>query len=74
MLIVAAERRAVERPLGLLAAAHRRPAAVVVACHELPALLGHEAPAPRAVWAHRNGEATDLLFLDEHRLLHEPPP
>ncbi len=69
VLIVAAERRTVERPLGLLAAAHRRAAAVVVACHELPALLGREAPAPRAVWAHQNGEATDLLFLDEHRLL-----
>ena len=69
VLIVAAERRTVERPLGLLAAAHRRPAGVVVACHALPALLGREAPALRAVWAHRNGEATDLLFLDERRLL-----
>jgi Tfp pilus assembly protein PilN len=69
VLIAAAERRTVERPLGLLAAAHRRPAAVVVACHELPALLGREAPTQRAVWAHRNGEATDLLFLDERRLL-----
>lgn len=69
VLIVAAERRTVERPLGLLAAAHRRPAAVVVACHELPALLGRETPAPRAVWAHRNGDATDVLFLDGRRLL-----
>ena len=69
VLIVAAERRTVERPLGLLAAAHRRPSAVVVACHELPALLGREAPTARAVWAHRNGEATDLHFLDAGRLL-----
>jgi len=69
VLIVAAERRTVERPLGLLAAAHRRPAAVVIACHELPALLGREAPTSRAVWAHRHGEATDLLFLDGRRLL-----
>jgi Tfp pilus assembly protein PilN len=69
VLIVAAERRTVERPLGLLAAAHRRPAAVVVACHELPALLGREAPPPRTVWVHRNEDATDLLFLDGHRLL-----
>jgi Tfp pilus assembly protein PilN len=69
VLIVAAERRTVERPLGLLAAAHRRPAAVVVACHELPALLGREAPTPRAVWAHRHRDATDLLFLDGRRLL-----
>lgn len=69
VLIVATERRTVERPLGLLAAAHRRPAAVVVACHELPALLDRETSAPRAVWSHRNGEATDLLFLDQRRLL-----
>lgn len=69
VLIVAAERRTVERPLGLLAAAHRRPAAVVVACHELPALLGREGPTARAVWAHRHGDATDLLFLDGRRLL-----
>jgi general secretion pathway protein L len=69
VLIVAAERRTVERPLGLLTAAHRRPAAVVIACHELPALVGREAPTSRAVWAHRHGEATDLLFLDGRRLL-----
>ena len=69
VLVVAVERRTVERPLGLLAAAHRRPAAVVVACHELPALLAREAPTPRAVWAHRLGDATDLLFLDGRRLL-----
>ena len=55
--------------LGLLTAAHRRPAAVIVACHELPALLDREAPTVRAVWAHRNGDATDLLFLDGRRLL-----
>jgi general secretion pathway protein L len=69
VLVVAVERRTVERPLGLLAAARRRPAAVVVACHELPALLAREAPTPRAVWAHRHRDATDLLFLDGRRLL-----
>lgn len=69
VLIVAGERRTVERPLGLLAAAHRRPAAVVVACHELPALLGRAGQAALAVWAHRNGDATDLLILDGRRLL-----
>lgn len=69
VLIVAAERRTVERPLALLAAAHRRPAAVVIACHELPALLGREAPTSRAVWAHRQGAGIDLLFLDGRRLL-----
>lgn len=69
VLFVAAERRTIDLPLGLLTAAHRRPASVVVACHELPALLGREEPAPRAVWAHRTGDATDLLFLDGRRVL-----
>jgi Tfp pilus assembly protein PilN len=69
VLIAAAERRTVERPLALLAAAHRRPAAVLVACHELPALLGRDGPTQRVVWAHRNGDAADLLFLDGRRLL-----
>lgn len=69
VLLVAVERRTMERPLGLLAAARRRPAAIVVACHELPTLLAREAPTPRAVWAHRHRDATDLLFLDGRRLL-----
>jgi Tfp pilus assembly protein PilN len=69
LLVAAAERRAVERPLGLLAAAKRRPAALTVACHELIALLPRALPAQRAVWAHRHGAGVDLLLLDGRTLL-----
>jgi len=69
VLVAAVERRTVERPLGLLAGARRRPAAVVVACHELPALLPGGLPARRAVWAHRHGDGIDLLLLDGGTLL-----
>jgi Tfp pilus assembly protein PilN len=69
MLVTAAERRVAERPLTLLAGAHRRPAALTVACHDLPALLPHGLPGARAVWAHRHGDADDLLFLEGRALL-----
>jgi len=69
VLVAAAERRAVERPLGLLAAAKRRPAALTVACHELTALLPRALPAQRVVWAHRHGAGADLLLLDGPTLL-----
>jgi Tfp pilus assembly protein PilN len=69
VVVAAAERRAVERPLALLAAAKRRPAAVTVACHELTALLPRALPARRAVWAHRHGAGADLLLLDGRALL-----
>jgi Tfp pilus assembly protein PilN len=63
VLAAACGRRSLERPLGLLAGAKRRPAAITVASHELPALLGHGLPARRAIWAHRHGSRTDLLLL-----------
>ena len=69
LLVVAGGRRAVERPLGLLAGVKRRPAAITVACHELPALLPRALPARRAVWAHRHGTRTDLLLLMGRTLL-----
>jgi Tfp pilus assembly protein PilN len=69
VLVAAAERRAVERPLGLLAAAKWRPAALTVACHELTTLLPRALPAQRAVWAHRHGAGADLLLLDGPTLL-----
>jgi Tfp pilus assembly protein PilN len=69
LLAVAAGRRAVERPLGLLAGAKRRPAAITVACHELPALLPSALPARHTVWAHRHGNSTDLLLLIGRTLL-----
>jgi Tfp pilus assembly protein PilN len=69
LLVVAGGRRAVERPLGLLAGVKRRPAAITVACHELPALLPRALPARRAVWAHRHGTRTDVLLLIGRTLL-----
>jgi Tfp pilus assembly protein PilN len=69
LLAAAAGRRAVERPLGLLAGAKRRPASITVACHELPALLPRALPARRTVWAHRHGNSTDLLLLIGRTLL-----
>jgi len=69
VLMAACERRGVERPLGLLAAAKRRPAALTVACHDLTALLPRALPPERVAWAHRHGSSTDLLFLRGRRLL-----
>jgi Tfp pilus assembly protein PilN len=69
LLVAACGRRAVERPLGLLAGAKRRPATITVACHDLPALLPRALPARRTVWAHRHGNNTDLLLLIGRTLL-----
>lgn len=69
VLVAAAERRVVEGPLGLLAVAKWRPAALTVACHELTTLLPRALPAQRAVWAHRHGTGADLLLLDGPTLL-----
>jgi Tfp pilus assembly protein PilN len=69
VLMVAAEARTVERPLALVAGARRRPAALTVACHALPALLPRALPPRRAVWAHRHDGVVDLLFLDGRTLL-----
>jgi Tfp pilus assembly protein PilN len=69
VLMVAAEARTVERPLALVSDAKRRPAALTVACHALPALLPRTLPARQAVWAHRHDGVADLLFLDGRTLL-----
>jgi Tfp pilus assembly protein PilN len=69
VLVAAVERRTVERPLALLAGAHRRATTMVIGCHELPALLPRELPARRAVWAHRHGDGVDLLLLKGRRVL-----
>ncbi|MBI2529276.1 MAG: PilN domain-containing protein [Candidatus Rokubacteria bacterium] len=68
VLVAACERRAVERALRLLAEPRLKPLSVTVACHNLPALLGRRLEARRAVWAHRRGEATDLVFLGSGEL------
>jgi Tfp pilus assembly protein PilN len=69
VLVAAIERRAVERPLALLAGAKRRPATLTVACHELLALLPRALPAQHVVWAHRHRGGVDLLFLDGRALV-----
>jgi general secretion pathway protein L len=69
VLVMAVERRTLERPLALLTRAGRRPAVVVLACHELPGLLEEGLPARRVVWAHHHHDATDLLLLEGRRLL-----
>lgn len=69
LLVTATGRRSLEPPLALLAGARRRPAAIVVASHELPRLLSRNLPVRRAAWAHRHGSRTDLLLLDGPTLL-----
>ena len=69
ILVVAADRRTVEGPLGLLAGARRRPAALTLACHGLPALLPRALPSRHVIWAHRHDGVADLLLLDGRTLL-----
>jgi general secretion pathway protein L len=69
VLVTAVARRALDRPLDLLARAKRRPAGIMVASHELPGLLSRAQPSRRAVWAHRHGSRTDLLLLVGSTLL-----
>jgi len=68
VLVAACERRTVEQALRLLEEPRLKPLSVTVACHNLRALLGRRLEARRAVWAHRRGEAIDLLFLGRGEL------
>lgn len=67
-LVVACERRIVERPMRLLEEPKRKPLALTVACHDLRGLLPRALAARRAVWAHRHGGSTDLVFLGRGHL------
>jgi len=69
VLVVAAEARTVDRALALVAGARRRPAALTVACHALPALLPRALPPRHAVWAHLHDGVADLLLLGGRTLL-----
>jgi Tfp pilus assembly protein PilN len=62
VLVIACERRHIERPLRLLEEVMRKPLALTAACHDLRALLPRVLPARRAVWAHRHGSTTELVF------------
>jgi Tfp pilus assembly protein PilN len=64
VLVAACERRTVERALRLLETPKLRPLAITVASHDLPVLLGRRPRTRRAVWAHRSGPVTDLVFLE----------
>ncbi len=68
VLVIACERRTTERPLRLLEESTRKPLAVTAACHDLRALLPRVVQARRAVWAHRHGNTTELVFLGRGHL------
>ncbi len=64
VLVVASERRTVERALRLLEEAGLRPLALNVGSHDLPALLSGLSRKQRTVWLHAVGEEVDLLCFD----------
>ena len=68
VLVVACERRTVDRALRLLEEARLAPRSLTVACHDLLSLLGGRAKAKRAVWVHIAGDDAELLFLKGPRL------
>src|SRR5262249_9360742 len=63
VLVVAAERKAVEQVLRHLEGTRLRPVAVVVACHELPRPPTRHLKARRGAWIHRAAPGTDIVFL-----------
>jgi Tfp pilus assembly protein PilN len=68
VLVTACERRTVEGALRLLEESRLKPAALTVACHDLPTLLGRGSRGGFVVWAHRAGSAIDLVCLAKGRL------
>ena len=68
VLVIACERRTIERPLRLFDEPGLKPLALTAACHDLRALLPRLVPTRRAVWAHRHGGATELVFLGRGHL------
>lgn len=68
VLMVAAERRTVDRVIRLLEEANLRPASITVAAHDLTALVGRWSRADRAAWLHRVGDEVNLLLLEGPRL------
>lgn len=69
VLVAACERRTVEGALKLLEESHLKPAALTAACHDLPDLLGRRPRIRHALWAHRSSGGTDLVCLDQGRLV-----
>jgi general secretion pathway protein L len=69
VLIVASERRTIDRVLQLLAETKIRPVSLAVAPHELVSLLGRRPRGERAVWIHRVGDHADLLLVAGNTLV-----
>src|ERR1700730_2704008 len=63
VLVAACERRVVEGPLRLLDAAGRKPMAISVACHDLPALVPRAALMKRVVWVHAGRGHLEVLLI-----------
>jgi Type IV pilus assembly protein PilM len=68
VILLAAERRVVDRALQLIAEAKIRPASVTVASHDLLSLLSRQPPHQRAIWVHRIGDTADLLVVRGNHL------
>lgn len=68
VLVTACERRTVDGALRLVEESGLKPAALTVACHDLPALLARRTRTRWVLWAHRSGGATDLVCLAQGRL------
>ncbi len=68
VLLVACERRTVDRALRLLEEARLAPRSLTVACHDLVALVQRWPRMKRTVWAHLVGDEAELLFLEGPRL------
>lgn len=64
ILVVIAERRAVDRTLRFLEDARLRPLSLTLAAHELLSLLGRRFQTGRIAWLHRAGEEVTLFLLE----------
>ena len=69
VVIAAAERRVIDVALRLAEEARLRAVSLTVAAHNLPTLTRPLRQSRRVVWAHRTGEAVDLLMLQGTELL-----
>jgi general secretion pathway protein L len=69
VLVAACERRTVDAALRLLEDARLKPAAITVACHDLPGFLARNIRTRYVVWAHRTTQGTDILCLAQGRLV-----
>ncbi len=69
VLIVASERRAIDRALQVVKDTKIRPLSLTVAAHELVPLLGRRPRSEHSVWVHRVGDQADILLLEGNTLM-----